>query len=98
PEILLTLGKIPTAPYAMTGTALMGEAIDALIAHHDAIVLDHHGTLTAGTTLRQAYLRTEQIEQAARILLTAHQLGTVQPLAPAAVAELLALRRARGGD
>jgi L-fuculose-phosphate aldolase len=98
PEVIVLLGRIPTAPYARTGTAAMGEAIDALIAHHDAMLLDHHGSLTAGKTLLQAFLRTEQIEQAARILITARMLGGARPLPPGAVGELLELRRAMGFD
>jgi L-fuculose-phosphate aldolase len=98
PEIVLTLGKIPTVPYAMTGTPALGAAIAPLIAHHDAVLLDHHGTLTVGSTLFEAFHRTEQIEQAARIMLSAQQLGAIQRLGRQDVEALLAVRRARGGD
>lgn len=98
PEILLTLGKIPTAPYVMTGTPALSAAIAPLIAHHDALVLAHHGTLAIGATLLEAFHRTELIEQTAKILINAHQLGAIRRLPRRDAEELLALRRARGGD
>jgi L-fuculose-phosphate aldolase len=98
PEIILTLGKIPTVPYAMTGTAALGEAITPFMLHHDAVLLDHHGTLAVGATLTEAFHRTEQIEQAATIIINAHQLGAVRRLRKADIEDLLAVRRARGGD
>ena len=98
PEIILTLGKIPTVPYAMTGTPALGAAIAPFIAHHDAVLLDHHGTLTVGATLFEAFHRTEQIEQAAKIFLHAHQLGAIRRLRRQDTDDLLAVRRARGGD
>ncbi|HEY1016816.1 MAG TPA: class II aldolase/adducin family protein [Herpetosiphonaceae bacterium] len=98
PEILLTLGKIPTVPYAMTGTPALGAAVAPVIAHHDALVLAHHGTLAVGATLLEAFHRTELIEQTAKILINAHQLGAIRRLGRRDAEELLALRRARGGD
>ncbi|MBA3469282.1 MAG: class II aldolase/adducin family protein [Herpetosiphonaceae bacterium] len=98
PEIILTLGKIPTVPYAMTGTPALGAAIEPFIAHHDAVLLDHHGTLTVGKTLLEAFHRTEQIEQAANIFFNAHQLGAIRRLGRQDIADLLAVRRSRGGD
>ena len=98
PEIIITLGKIPTVPYAMTGTPALGEAITPFIAHHDAVLLDHHGTLAVGRTLTEAFHRTEQIEQAATIFINAHQMGAIRRLRKPEIEELLAVRRARGGS
>jgi L-fuculose-phosphate aldolase len=92
PETILTLGAIPTAPYALTGTAEMYEAIEPFVADHDALLLSHHGALTVGATLDEALGRMEQVEHSARILLAAHQFGGVQPLPPTRVHELRSLR------
>ncbi|WP_110515612.1 class II aldolase/adducin family protein [Herpetosiphon llansteffanensis] len=97
-DIILTLGKIPTVPYARTGTAALGEAIKPFIRDHDALVLDHHGSLTVASSLTKAFHRTEQVEQAATIIATALSIGRLQPLAAEHVADLLAVRRARGGN
>jgi L-fuculose-phosphate aldolase len=93
PEALLALGPVPTAPYARTGTAEMGAAIDALVADHDTILLSHHGALTLAATPTAAYFLMEQLEHCARILHAAHTLGPLIQLPEDRVAELHALRR-----
>jgi L-fuculose-phosphate aldolase len=93
PEVVVTLGGIPTAEYATPGTAEVPESINQAIQEYDAIVLAHHGTLTVGQTLWDAYQRLEKVEQAAQITLIARQLGQVKTLSPEAVNKLMALRR-----
>lgn len=93
PEVVLTLGAIPTTRYATPTTAQGPEVIRELIARHDALVLDRHGTLTVGATAFDAYLKLEKVEHAALVTLTARQLGGVQTLPPEEVRRLTALRR-----
>ena len=93
PEAMLALGPVPTAPYARTGTAEMGHAIDALVADHDAILLSHHGGLTLADTPTAAYFLMEQIEHCARILHAAHAIGAPRHLPLERLAELVALRQ-----
>lgn len=97
PEVILTLGAVPTAPFALTGTREMYEAIAPFLPHYNAILLTHHGALTVGQTLLRAFLRMEQVEHTARVLLAAHQLGGVRPLPPERVAQLDELRIKLGG-
>jgi L-fuculose-phosphate aldolase len=97
PEVILTLGAVPTAPFALTGTREMYEAIAPFLPHHNAILLTHHGALTVGPTLQRAFMRMEQVEHTAKILLAAHQLGGAQPLPPERLAQLDALRIKLGG-
>lgn len=93
PEALLALGPVPTAPYARTGTAEMGAAIDAVVADHDAILLSHHGGLTLAQTPTAAYFLMEQVEHCARIIHAAQLLGPIIRLPPERVEELHTLRR-----
>ena len=93
PEAMLALGPVPTAPYARTGTAELGHAVDALITDHEAILLSHHGALTFADTPTAAYFLMEQIEHCARILHAAYALGVPQRLAPERLAELAVLRQ-----
>jgi L-fuculose-phosphate aldolase len=95
PEQMLTLGAVPTAPFALAGTHEMYEAITPLLPHHNALLLTHHGALTVGETLMRAYMRMEQVEQIAKILLAAHQLGGARPLPPEQMARVEAFRRSR---
>jgi L-fuculose-phosphate aldolase len=97
PEVIVTLGLIPTTCYATPSSQENAEAIRELIAGHDALVLQRHGTLTVGRDPFEAYLKLETVERCAQIALCLHQLGGHgQPLPPAEVSKLLATREALG--
>jgi L-fuculose-phosphate aldolase len=89
PEVITSLGGIPTAPYATPGTAEAAEVIRPLIQQFDAIVLARHGSVTVGGDLREAYTKLEMLEHTAQILLLAHLFGPVSPLPHEEVARLL---------
>jgi L-fuculose-phosphate aldolase len=93
PEVIVTLGGIPTTEYATPGTGEVPASIAQAIQDHDAIIMAHHGSLTLGSTLWEAYLRLEKVEHTAQITLAAHQLGQVNALAPDQVAKLAEQRR-----
>ncbi len=93
PEVIVTLGGIPTAEYATPGTKEVPESIRQAIQEYDAVILAHHGSLTVGRTLWEAYLRLEKVEHTAEITLAAQQLGRVTTLSPQAVEKLAEMRR-----
>jgi L-fuculose-phosphate aldolase len=93
PEVIVTLGGIPTAEYATPGTGEVPVSIRQAICDYDAIILAHHGSLTVGSTLWEAYLRLEKVEHTAEITLAAQQLGQVHTLSPEAVEKLAQKRR-----
>ena len=93
PEVIVTLGSIHTTEYATPGTGEVSESIRPSIKDYDAIILTHHGSLTVGRSLWEAYLRLEKVEHTAQITLAAQQLGRVQTLSPEAVEKLAAKRR-----
>jgi L-fuculose-phosphate aldolase len=93
PEVIVTLGGIPTAEYATPGTAEVPVSIRQAICDYDAIILAHRGSLTVGSTLWEAYLRLEKVEHTAEITLAAQQLGQVHTLSPEAVEKLAQKRR-----
>lgn len=79
PEVWLTFGPVPTAPYATPCTAEVPEAIAPLLEKHQAVLLERHGSLTLGRNLEEAYLRLDKLEHAARILFFARVLGNAPP-------------------
>jgi L-fuculose-phosphate aldolase len=97
PELLATLGRVPTVPYGMSGTSELTERMQPFLPDHDALLLANHGAVTMGTTLEQAHLRMESLEQAAKILLTARLLGGPIRLGADDVGRLLAARDASRG-
>ncbi len=75
PEVVVTLGVVPTAPYATPASVENRDAITTLIENHDAILLAHHGSLTVGKSVWEAYLLLESLEHNANILYRVAQLG-----------------------
>ena len=91
-EALMTLGPVPLAPYATTGTDEVAESLTALIPNHSAILMANHGVVTYGTDLFDAFSKMETVEHFANICLVAHQLGSPRTLGKPAVEELLKAR------
>lgn len=96
PEALVLLGPVPTTPYATPSSTENRDAIAGLIRDHDAIILAHHGSLTVGRDLDEAFDRLEILEHTARTVALAHQLGEPRELRPEAVARLLKMRAEMG--
>ncbi|MFH1279526.1 MAG: class II aldolase/adducin family protein [Candidatus Eisenbacteria bacterium] len=92
PEILVTVGSVPLAPYGTPGEADLAEKALPTAKSHDAFLLKNHGAVALGGEIWQAFRRMEMIESFAKTLLTAKMLGRVEPLAPEEVAKLLGLR------
>ncbi len=96
PEAVVGLGRVPTTPYATPSSDEGPRAIRDLIRDNDALIMQRHGSLTVGRTIREAYFRTEKMEHAAEILLKARQLGPIVPMSDDEVARLGAIAESRG--
>ena len=80
PEVVLTLGTIPTVDYQTTGTDALAAAIRPWIRDHDAILMDRHGAVCVGADLLTAFCNLETMEHTALITKTARDLGAVKEL------------------
>ena len=80
PEVVYTLGAIPTTRFAAPTTEEVPESVRELIQTFDALILDRHGALTVGKNVWDAYYKLEKIEHTALVMLTAYQLGSVREL------------------
>lgn len=89
PEVVVTLGKIPVAPYATPSTEEVSDSISSLVKDHDSLILDHHGALTYGSDLWDAYYKLETIEHHAQTLYVAHTLGKVNTLGESEISKLM---------
>ncbi len=96
PEIIVTIGGIPTAPFATPGTQELPDSIQAIVRCSDTVVMQNHGSVTLGSNLLDAFKKLDMLEHTAKILWLAHCVGTVKPLAPEEVAKLLDTRRKLG--
>jgi len=90
PEVAVSFGKIPTTRYATPSSSEGPEVIRELIRDYDAMLLDRHGTLTAGGDPWDAYFKLEKVEHAAQVVFLAHQLGNVRKLTPDEIGRLVA--------
>lgn len=97
PEMVLTLGAIPTLPYATTGTQGLAGMVGEAAAAHDAVLLDHHGVVALGSSLLHAFCKLETVEHTAMIVKAARDLGGVIDLPCAEAAHLRKLGLARYG-
>ena len=76
----MTLGAVPLAKYATTGTGEVAASLAPFLRGHEAILMANHGAVTFGNDLLEAFLRMETVEHLAHIELVAHQLGSPRPL------------------
>lgn len=80
PEVILTLGKIPLCKYATPST---DELPNSMLPHIDyawAFLLENHGAVTLGKSIRDAYFKMEKLEHFAKILFAARQIGREKSL------------------
>jgi L-fuculose-phosphate aldolase len=80
PEMLVWLGPVALVPYGTPGTPELAARLQPYLKDHDGFLLENHGALSVGKSLRQAAQRMELIEQNACITLMVRQLGK-QPFA-----------------
>ena len=80
PEVVLTLGTVPTVEYATTGTLTLADKIRPYVRDHDAILMDRHGAVCLGKSLLLAWCNLETMEHTALITKTARALGHVREL------------------
>ncbi len=97
PEVVLTLGTIPTAPYKTTGTADLAAQIGGYAEEYDAILMDTHGAITMGRDLLEAFCRLETMEHTALVLSTAQGLGGIKNLPSEEAVKLRRLGLSRYG-
>ncbi|MFO7662816.1 MAG: class II aldolase/adducin family protein [Chloroflexota bacterium] len=76
PRIQRICGPISYAPYALTGSEELGQAIAATFAAgYNVVMLENHGVVTAGESLFEAFQRLEALDFCARILIGAQTIG-----------------------
>lgn len=93
PEVVLTLGKVPLCKYSTPSTDELPLSMEPFIDHAWALLLQNHGAVTLGRTLRDAYYKMEKLEHAAKTLFVSRLLGGENELPPERVRELLSLAK-----
>ncbi len=96
PEVVVTLGCVPVAPYGTPSTRELADSLVDLVPHFDAILLANHGAITYGADLEQAFFKIEILEHFAKINILTRSLGEPTLLSREAVDKLFAVREKYG--
>jgi L-ribulose-5-phosphate 4-epimerase len=83
-------GEIPVGPFAIIGDDSIGRGIvETLTGHRSrAVLMQSHGPFTIGKDARDAVKAAVMVEDVARTVFLARQLGTPVPIAPDAIDRL----------
>ncbi|NVM27525.1 MAG: class II aldolase/adducin family protein [Candidatus Helarchaeota archaeon] len=76
PDFVVYLGDfVPQIPYVTPCTEEMGQLVAQHIKKTPSCVLNNHGAVTVGTSIKEAYTRMQVLEAGAQILFQAKLLG-----------------------
>jgi L-fuculose-phosphate aldolase len=75
PEAVVSLGRVPTAPFALPKTSLATDAVAQCAGLANQFLLPGNGVLALGPDLSLCHLRMELVEHLAKILHLARGLG-----------------------
>lgn len=87
-ENIITLGEVPLAEYATPSTEEVAKSVEPYLKDYKALLLAHHGALSWGKDLPEAYFLMESLENTAKSTFIAEQTGSAREIAPDKVAYL----------
>ncbi len=86
PTTRLICGEISIAPYAVPGSAALGENISReFAAGFSVVLLENHGVVIGAADIFQAFMAFETLESSALLEINAQKLGPLQPLTEAKI-------------
>ena len=93
PEIVYCFSKIPLAKYALPGSNELVEKTAIYFEDYDIVLLENHGVIVGGATMKQAYLNLELVEEYAKTIICAKILGGAKILPEDEVKKIYSLKQ-----
>ena len=98
PEVEVFMGEVPIAPYETPGDQKFAETVTPFLKATNTVILKNHGTVSFGTSVEDAYWKTEILDAYCKMLLLAKQMGQPEYLSEGKSRELLDLKKKWGFD
>ncbi len=92
PEVILTLGCVPVAPYGSPSTQELADSLVDLVPSYDAVLLSNHGAISYAGDLEAAFFKMETLEHFAKVAILTRILGRRTLLTREEVDKLFAIR------
>ncbi|MDE6138375.1 MAG: class II aldolase/adducin family protein [Candidatus Gastranaerophilales bacterium] len=92
PEIVYCFDKIPLAQYALPGSEELVNKTSIYFKDYDIILLENHGVIVGGNSVRETYLKLELAEEYAKTVLFANLLGGAKILPEDEVKKIYSLK------
>lgn len=80
PDQAALVGEVAFVPYVVPTTDKLANLVAEQADRYNSILLKNHGLVTTGKNLREAYYRTEVMEESSKIYLIAKSVGTPRKL------------------
>jgi len=80
PDHVVYLGRPSTIPYVTPTTRELAERVRRGIGKNNCILMRNHGVVCVGSTVKEAFYRTELLEESAKIILYSKLLGKARIL------------------
>jgi L-ribulose-5-phosphate 4-epimerase len=75
-ELCSTIGgPIMCVPYKTQETKELGMAVASALKEHDAVLLENHGTVSVGKSIKEAFVNSLMVEESAKKAFYAKQIG-----------------------
>jgi len=91
PDQAALVGRTVYVPYVLPTTDKLADAVVEQVNGASTILLGNHGLVTTGRNLREAYYRTEVVEESAKIYLIASAIREPKALTQAEYEEIASL-------
>ncbi|MEI7811661.1 MAG: class II aldolase/adducin family protein [Ignavibacteria bacterium] len=91
PEVILTMGRVPLCKYGTPSTDELPDSLLPYIQFSWAMLLENHGAVTLGASIKDSYFKMEKLEHSAKTLFIARMLGGEKTLTGGQVQKLYAI-------